>query len=335
MVKSQIEWTEATWSPVIGCTKVSQGCKNCYAEREVETRWSKNPRSIWYGRAFSDVLCRPEAVSGAGSPLTWKRPRRIFVCPRADLFHEAVPLEFIDDVFRIMALAPQHTFQVLTKRPQRMLEYLGSQPPWRAHTTAKEHIAYRVPASNIWLGVSVENQETADERIPLLLQTPAAVRWLSMEPLLEPVRLNLATPCDRQCSEFQHAECPGNPGEPCRMQWAIDWVVVGGESGPKARPFDVAWARSIIAQCKAAGVPVFMKQLGSNIGWNGMQNADNRWPGAEPNREDTGKGYWRVRLIDRAGADPAEWPEDLRVRRFPEDEEGRKFVEELREGFAA
>ncbi len=123
-MNSAIEWTETTWSPVIGCTKVSQGCKNCYAEREVETRWSKNPRSIWYGRAFSDVLCRPEALSGASSPLAWKRPRRIFVCPRADLFHEEVPLEFIDTVFRVMALAPEHTFQVLTKRPQRMLEYL-------------------------------------------------------------------------------------------------------------------------------------------------------------------------------------------------------------------
>lgn len=282
MNPSKIEWTEATWSPVIGCTKVSAGCKHCYAEREVETRWSKNPKSIWYGRRFTDVLCRPEAIAGAGSPLRWKKPRRIFVCPRADLFHPDVPDQFIADVFAYMAYAKQHVFQVLTKRPERMRQILTSQE-WLdetysesvaiAHDDACEILGRRgefdtnrrtpfdirafdptPPLSNVWLGVSIEDQATADERIWLLLQTPAAVRWISAEPLLGPVDLAQST---------DQAIC--NVQDPSRR---IDWVVAGGESGPDARPMHPDWARSLRDQCAAAGVPFLFKQWGEWARWS-------------------------------------------------------------------
>lgn len=225
--RSAIEWTDATWSPVTGCDPISAGCKHCYAKREVENRWSKNPKSEWFGRPFNDVRCHPEKLAGARSPLAWKRPRRIFVCPRADLFHEAVPVEFIAQVFAFMARCPQHTFQVLTKRARRMQFVLWSELDWK-------------PLPNVWLGVSVEDQATADERIPLLLQTPAAVRWISAEPLLRAIDLTEAF-----------------DSEP-----SLDWVVAGGESGPKARPMDPGWVRYLRDQCEAADVPFLFKQWG-------------------------------------------------------------------------
>lgn len=268
MNASKIEWTEATWSPVIGCTKVSQGCKNCYAEREVETRWSKNPKSIWFGRNFADVLCRPEALAGPGSPLSWKKPRRIFVCPRADLFHQDVPASFIADVFGIMAATPQHTYQVLTKRPERMLGLLypaGDDPCFPE--AVEECMALYTdapltwPIPNVWIGVSVEDQATADERIPLLLHTPAAVRWISAEPLLGPVDLDDV--CDvngpvlsalRAAFRISNVEMIIRP--------ALDWVVVGGESGPSARPMHPDWVRSLRDQCATHCVPILFKQWG-------------------------------------------------------------------------
>lgn len=247
--RTHIEWTEATWSPVIGCTKVSQGCKHCYAEREVEIRWSKNPKSIWYGRSFADVLCRPEALAGSGSPLRWKKPRRIFVCPRADLFHDDVPAKFIADVFGVMAATPWHTYQVLTKRPQRMLNMLGAGCMGAFDDAVEECMALYTdapitwPLPNVWLGVSVEDQATADERIPLLLRTPAAVRWVSAEPLLGPVNLRLLHNGKKNLLD-------------------IDWCVAGGESGPDARPMHPDWARTLRDQCVAAGVPFLFKQWG-------------------------------------------------------------------------
>lgn len=271
--KSNIEWTDATWSPVIGCTKVSQGCKHCYAEREVETRWSKNPRSIWYGRRFGDVLCRPEALSGPGTPCSWKKPRRIFVCPRADIFHEAVPNDFITAVFTIMSMCPRHTFQVLTKRAERMRRYLeGNQlPGW--------------PFPNVWLGVSVEDQTSAADRVIELLETPAAVRWISAEPLLGPIDLTrLVLPddtgadiggwphcdaitawLDAMTGEVFSAERTGDVLRGAERSFRlpkVDWVVAGGESGPHARPMIPAWAEALRDQCAAAGVPFLHKQNG-------------------------------------------------------------------------
>ncbi|MDT3735531.1 MAG: phage Gp37/Gp68 family protein [Denitratisoma sp.] len=248
---SAIEWTEATWSPVTGCDPISPGCKHCYAKREVETRWSKNPKSVWYGRPFNDVRCHPEALAGARSPLTWKRPRRIFVCPRADLFHDNVPVDFIRAVFDVMAACPQHTFQVLTKRAARMQFLLWSEFDW-------------TPLPNIQIGVSVEDQAAADERIPLLLQTPAAMRWVSAEPLLGPVSLGqwigVHHHPDNDASNFAVKELVKAARK--MMGPSIDWCIVGGESGPKARSMHPNWARSLRDQCAAAGVPFLFKQWG-------------------------------------------------------------------------
>jgi protein gp37 len=186
-------------------------------------------------------------------PLLWSRPRRIFVCAHGDLFHESVPDEWLDQIFQVMASAQRHVFQVLTKRAQRMCTYLSSRgfhplsdsvwtmtPEWRNGEC--NLAATRRPLPNVWLGVSAENQEAADERIPLLLQTPAAVRWVSAEPLLGPVQL------------AEHG-LHGGPGQ-------LDWLVVGGESGPNARPMHPAWPRSLRDQCAAAGVPMHFKQWG-------------------------------------------------------------------------
>lgn len=276
-IGSGVEWTRtyleddsyipgATWSPVTGCTKKSSGCKNCYAEREVETRWSKNPLSVFYGRAFTDVRCHPEQL---GKILRWRKGRRIFVCPRADLFHEEIPFEFIAAVFGAMAIAAQHTFLITTKRPERMSAFfewlsheadrvpgssgpvslclsklltLGEDFPHNVGSIAPETIAW--PLSNVHLGVSVENQIAADERIPLLLAVPAVVRWLSLGPLLGPIDLELV-------------DCMGAPYR------AIDWVVVEGESGAAARPMHPEWARTIQEQCHYADVPFFFKQWGT------------------------------------------------------------------------
>ena len=272
MSKSKIEWTDETWNPVTGCTKVSQGCKNCYAERE----WPRMARLVpsYTGRAFTDVRMHADRID---KPLHWKRPRRIFVNSMSDLFHPDVSDAFIDRIFAVMALAPQHVFQVLTKRPERMREYLTAgdlterviREAFRmdceggAWMNADHHIGgYKVmPLPNVWLGVSVEDQATADERIPLLLQTPASVRWISAEPLLCSVDLNriLVNP-DRGF----HISALHEQHDDCYYQsiTQLDWVVVGGESGPKARNLNPQWARGLRDQCAAAGVPFLFKQWG-------------------------------------------------------------------------
>ncbi len=268
--KTGIEWTDATWNPVTGCTKVSAGCKNCYAERD----WSRLqhlPR--FAGRAFTDVVCHPERLD---QPLRWAKPRLIFVNSMSDLFHEDVPDEFIDQVFAVMALAKQHTFQVLTKRPERMREYargnwqprmmghmrkFGRIPDWRG--VMLQTINGNLP--NVWLGVSVEDQATADQRIPILLQTPAAVRWISAEPLLGPIDLmRVQWPGKHKVDVLRAGDwdlCLRGFINHSDME-SIDWVVVGGESGPKARPAHPQWVRSLRDQCAAAVVQFMLKQWG-------------------------------------------------------------------------
>lgn len=239
MNNSKIEWTDRTWNPVTGCTKVSQGCKNCYAERMYE-------RFNGHG-SFKKVLTHPERLQ---QPLKWKKPSKIFVNSMSDLFHEDVPFDFINSVFAIMSCkAAQHTYQVLTKRPERLLEYLkrfkesGINPHWKKFS------------ENIWLGVSVEDQATANERIPLLLQVPAVVRFLSCEPLLGPVDIE-AIPTPR-------IESRNLKGEFALTKTGyLNWIICGGESGPGARPMHPDWARSLREQCAAAGVPFFFKQWG-------------------------------------------------------------------------
>ncbi len=266
-------------------------------------------------------------------PLSWRRPRRVFVNSMSDLFHESVPDAWIDRVFAVMALCPQHTFQVLTKRAGRMRDYLrvsgSNDDPDAVHqrilTAAYDLLSTKeegdrlqdlceasdppLPLSNLWLGVSVEDQARADERIPLLLETPAAVRWISAEPLLEDVNIvrylwkMIVAPHEELTDHmveqgWSHKGGQGDHPFP-------DWVVIGGESGPRARRFNIEWARSLIDQCKDAGVPVFMKQIGANP----METR----PCSEP-------GMISVRipdLTDRKGSNPSDWPSDLRVREYP------------------
>ena len=246
--KTRIEWTEATWNPVTGCSKSSQGCKHCYAERDWPRLSAPRPKpNLYTGRAFTDVRCHPERLD---QPMRWARPRRIFVNSMSDLFHPDVPDSFIRQVFGVMATEAQHTFQVLTKRAARMRDLLDR---WRNDGTFQYHEG--LAPANVWLGVSVEDQATADERIPLLLDTPAAVRWISAEPLLGQVDLP---------GLFYYGTERSGGIVPLRAKGhtMLDWVVAGGESGPKARPMHPDWARSLRDQCAAAGVPFLFKQWG-------------------------------------------------------------------------
>ena len=234
--KTGIEWTDATWNPVTGCTKVSEGCDHCYAET-IAHRFAGTKA---YPNGF-DVTLRPERLD---QPLRWKRPRKVFVNSMSDLFHKDVPDDYIARVFAVMALAPQHTFQVLTKRPGRMRSLLSSEDFESAVFLATEgrfEGYFPWPLPNVWLGTSVENQKWADVRIPQLLDTPAAVRFLSCEPLLGPISL---------------VRDPAHPVE------ALDWVIVGGESGPGARPMHPEWARRLRDECFVFGVAFHFKQWG-------------------------------------------------------------------------
>lgn len=249
--KSKIEWTDATWNPVTGCTKVSEGCRHCYAMTFAE-RFRGVP-GHYFENGF-DLTLRPDKLD---QPLNWKRPRKIFVNSMSDLFHERVPDDFIDQVFVTMALAPQHTYQILTKRPQRMLEWF-SRDPADTDDALYPFRQKKWPLPNVWIGVSVENQKAADERIPLLIQTPAAVRFLSCEPLLGPVDLFRAEGLSGGIVNEIEFSAHGN----------IDWVIVGGESGRGARPMEEEWAINLRDQCQAAGVPFFFKQ------WGGVNKAE-------------------------------------------------------------
>lgn len=262
---TKIEWTEATWNPVTGCTVHSAGCTNCYAMKLAGTRLAHHPSRagltidtkagpVWNGQ----VRFNAEWLT---QPLKWKRPRMIFVCAHGDLFHESVPDAWIAQVFNVMADAPQHTFQVLTKRSVRMRKILSGP---KDHRLWSPKLWHNSTLPNVWLGVSVEDQRAADERVPDLLATPAAVRWLSCEPLLGPVDLREIAIGPRENSVRVDAltgcewdELGGRiDGD------ALDWIVAGGESGQNARPMHPDWARSLRDQCAAAEVPFFFKQWG-------------------------------------------------------------------------
>lgn len=325
-----IEWTDETWNPVRGCSLVSDGCTNCYA-MEVAARFSgpglpyeglarrrSNGKAQWTGkvRVVEDHM---------NDPIRWRKPRRIFVNSMSDLFHEKVTDAELDRMFAVMALASHHTFQILTKRPERMLAYLtakrervmwdqpasestqwyvwsacsdferpGFSPPWMWKGM---DIVGPWPLPNVWLGVSVEDQKAAEERIPLLLQTPAVVRFLSCEPLLGQVDLRaVRNPHDM----YHHCLSEGVCFDARHPR--VNWVIVGGESGHGARPCDVAWVRLIVQSCRGMKVPVFVKQLGSRPEMTAAFNGKEHTAGVRV----TGKG-----------GDMAEWPEDLRVRQFP------------------
>ncbi|MUO84844.1 phage Gp37/Gp68 family protein [Agrobacterium vitis] len=276
---TKIEWTDATWNPITGCSIVSPGCTNCYAMKLAGTRLQHHPSRagltkdskagpVWNGQVrFNDGWLT--------QPLQWKKPRMIFVCAHGDLFAEGVPDEWIDKVFAVMALAPHHTFQVLTKRPERMREYLrddmvcsriGEQQrkiddDMTAYTDIGVDAPFPLP--NVWLGVSVEDQPRAEQRIPILLDTPAAIRWISAEPLLGGFDLRklpsviFAADINALTGTLRW---DGGPTETGGQR--LDWVVAGGESGRNARPMHPDWARSLRDQCAAAGVPFLFKQWG-------------------------------------------------------------------------
>lgn len=279
--KTKIEWAEATWNPITGCTKVSAGCKNCYAERDW-ARLSANKSTRYYGRDFGNVQCHEDVLA---LPLRWTKPKRIFVNSMSDLFHPNVPDSFIDRVFAVMADSPQHTYQILTKRPARMLKFLGDTEARRRNIAGwlkgnhwrcipQNAFLQLYPLPNTWLGVSVEDQAAADERIPLLLQTPAAVRWISAEPMLGPIDLaciDMRGTCASECcGQFRLNALTGE--QYCHEDSGVfdsgarlNWVVAGGESGPRARPMHPDWVRSLRDQCAAAAVPFLLKQWGEWI----------------------------------------------------------------------
>jgi protein gp37 len=297
---SHIQWTDATWNVVTGCTKVSEGCRHCYIERtppfRTQGRRFVGPRGVGEPGATTGVLVHPERLAW---PLRWRRGRRVFVNSLSDLYHPAVTDDLIAEVFAVMHEARQHTFQVLTKRPARQAALLASQEfygkvvarvmAWRQQP---DGLLLRWPLPNVWLGTSVEDQRAARLRIPKLLVTPASVRFLSCEPLLGPIDLGTAA-CDGVAA-YGHgltrttvhlADCCA------RSVGRLDWLIVGGESGSSARPMDLDWARDLIAQCETAGVAAFVKQLGS---------------------------VWaRQHGTDAKGGDWGHWPEDLRVRHYP------------------
>ncbi len=328
--KSKIEWTDATWNPIRGtkgtwsCVKISEGCKFCYAERLNLRRWPHGGGPEY--KIGADELRLDEKI--LIQPLRWLRHRRIFVCSMTDLFEERVENDWIDCIFAVMALTPQHTFQVLTKRAARMAAYCAEQR-FDEINEASVSLDSRVvlpsqrhgmvpggwPLPNVWLGVSVENQARADERIPWLLKTPAAVRFLSVEPLLGPVDLkpHLARPC-LMCGGSASVPVEGG-GKPCPRCFPvgqfqdpdqIGWVIVGGESGgpPEralvkrcnsddphscrdalggtgeshyhAKPDALEWVRTLRDQCVAAGVPFLFKQWGGPTAKSGGRILDGR-----------------------------------------------------------
>ena len=340
-----IGWTGATWNPITGCSIVSPGCSNCYAMRLAGGRLKNHPSRkgltapsktgpVWTGAVRLNEQWLDQ-------PIRWNRSRKIFPMAHGDLFHESVPDEWIDRVFAVMALSPQHTFQVLTKRPARMRQYIHSRldrsvdifgagapcsfivaeclrefdrdpttnnakhyrswtygPGWNVWTEARrdgevERTYVTWPLPNVWLGVSVEDQKRANERLPILLETRAAVRWVSLEPLLAPVDLtdirvtNILEDAENRIDATTggRAWWDGDSWEHAGVGNRLDWAVIGAESGPRARPMELDWARDLLTQCRNGSTSVFVKQIG-------------------------GPGGHAIEDLDR-------FPEDLRVREFP------------------
>ncbi|MFB7222403.1 phage Gp37/Gp68 family protein [Streptomyces sp. NPDC056227] len=309
---TNIQWTEQVWNPTTGCDRVSDGCLNCYALTmakrlkgmgSAKYQTDGDPRTSGPGFGFA---MHADTIR---EPLRWKKPRKVFVNSMSDLFHAGNPDANLHLIFGVMAATPQHTYQILTKRHGRMRSLLNN--PQFAHMVRHraEAVYGRAPEAgwtwplpNVHLGVSVENQQWADIRIPALLGTPAVVRFLSCEPMVGPVDLGGVLRSDLYrcaCGAWEwdgdkHPLCAD-----CGRSWtwkpgasAIDWVIIGGESGPGARPFHPDWAAALIKDSRAAGAAPFVKQLGSV--WARENNAS-----------------------DAKGGKPADWPEDLRVREYP------------------
>lgn len=269
--RSHIGWTSATWNPMVGCMKVSDGCDHCYAETLVNRFAGSNPA---FPNTFDVLTLRPSMLD---LPLRWRRPRRVFVNSLSDLFHADVPDDYIAQTFAVMALATQHQFQVLTKRPGPMRSLLSSEAfrdrvdaAMVARGACVETHDVGWPLPNVWGGTSVEDQRWADIRIPLLLDTPLAVRFISAEPLLGPVSLH------------RYLSRAWGEGAWNTRDVALDWVIVGGESGRGARPMELTWVDDLAHQCREAGTAFFMKQFGSvaarQLGLPGKGDDPDLWP---------------------------------------------------------
>jgi protein gp37 len=278
MNKTSIEWTDFTWNPVTGCHKISPGCKNCYAET-MTNRFA----STWGVKSFRDVITHPERLEEPGKNAKKWAGKKVFVCSMSDLFHEDVSDFFILEVIQAIQQHPNTIFQIPTKRPERALE-------WFRITDS-----IRMKLDNLWIGVSCEDQITADERIPYLLKIPAKVRFLSCEPLLGPINLR----------EINKTVLPGRDKPLCWLNVldthpissptkpAIDWVIVGGESGHEARPMHPDWARSLRDQCRAANVPFFFKQWGE---WVDNQNMPREAYSYNYKQHIFGSGYFQTEV---------------------------------------
>jgi protein gp37 len=334
-----IQWTHVpgyrgeTWNPTTGCTRVSAGCDNCYAERLHNQRFAHNVRAAhragYLGRGIHYRLGLlaarldgvPELLAPQYDepflviqllddrrlmvPIRHRAPRCYFVDSMTDLFHEAIPDDFLDRVFAVIASSPAHLFLILTKRPERMRAYMSDPGRWSRWLAAGQAMGLWPSGAaliyddgppsflaNTWLGVSAEDQPSADARVLFLLDTPAARRFVSYEPALGPVDFTRIDARGFLGDATAHEPIDALEGGGLIPPSRLDWIIVGGESGPGARPFEQWWAADVIAQGAAADVPVFVKQFGSRpVG---------------------------LTLRQRQGGDPAEWPEWARVRQFPE-----------------
>lgn len=289
-VDSKIQWCHHTFNPWWGCTRVSPGCEHCYAE----TFAKRTGHKVWGAKADRRFF----GAKHWAEPLKWNTAaankgerHRVFCASMADVFEDREDLvEQRNQLWDLILSTPHLDWLLLTKRPENLARML----PWgRAGMFAE-------PFKNVWLGTTVEDQRRADERIPHLVRVPAAVRFLSCEPLLGAITFR---PRAESTADMLRLMDEGIADKPAMLD-GIDWCIVGGESGPGSRPFTFGWARSIMDQCRAGGVPVFVKQAGSNL-------VEARCDG------DGFDGLERIRLVDRKGGDPSEWPADLRVRDFP------------------
>lgn len=326
-----MKWWDKSWNTLIGCSHASSGCSNCYGERLAATRLRHLPtyglvvqsdKPRWNGKVL-------DLTDRLGDPLRWRKPQRIFVNDMGDTFHPEVSFTYITAMFGVMAACPQHTFMLLTKRPERMLEFYrwvekremegrsmfcDDSPEWRIwqmlHVSARRkgvkvpsHHGGGWPLPNVWVGTTCEDQTRAEERIPFLIQVPAVVRFLSLEPLLGDINIGLM---GTQPSTWMN-------GQQYRMvHQDIHWAITGGESGPRARQCAREWLVNIVRQCHEAGTPCFVKQLGS--AYVDEKNAI----GGRYVKVPEEYGSPVKRLKDMAGRDMAEWPSSLRVRQYPE-----------------
>lgn len=346
---SNIQWTDVSSNPIHlikedgthgghWCRKVSEGCQNCYSEAQNQSGFFSFASHLKYeGEAPSNLVFDEEVCK---KWLGWRKSKKIFVCSMTDLFGEWVKDEWIDKVFSYIAAAPWHTFQLLTKRPERAIAYFN-RPSLSQRIMEAGNLVCKpeLPLKNVWFGVTTENQGMADKRIPLLLQIPAAVRWLSVEPLLEQIDLSTVF----GLYEYDEGKFALKVGS----RWANspDWVVIGGESGSGARPLPIEWIEGVSQQCQDAGIPVFIKQLGcfpvtnnpekfakkgkfygedclmtaELIGYRDYLESyfvEARKMGLEL------EGMYRIKLKDRKGGNIEEFPEHLRIREFPDAQGG-------------